>query len=236
MVAVRGVASLFDRSGAVPDNIVRVLTPLAPQPPTASRLQVPSWTKQIHRKDVMSRKSAGTGVDNPWLNSEQQRVWLAWMRISLRMDYEINRELQDDGGLSHSDYHVLVALGAAPGAHMQLSDLANTIGWERSRLSHHLQRMTRRGLTERVPSTTDRRATDAVLTPAGRRALADIAPRHAAFIRGLFFGDLAGEDLPTFARLLERVYDGILERGTLPPPPTPGTESGAGRGTAPPSG
>lgn len=171
----------------------------------------------------MSRKQLASGGDGPWLSPEQQRVWLAWMRIGLRMDYELNRELQDDGDLSHSDFHVLVALSDAPGGRSQLSDLANTIGWERSRLSHHLQRMTGRGLTRRVPSATDGRATDAVLTPAGRSALAKVAPQHARFVRELFFGDLIDADLPTLAGLLERVYAGILDRGSLPPPPTPGT-------------
>ena len=171
----------------------------------------------------MSRKQLASGADDPWLSPAQQRVWLAWMRIGLRMDYEINRELQEQGELSHPDYHVLVALCNAKGGRLQLSDLANTIGWERSRVSHHLQRMTGRGLTRRVPSSTDGRATDAVLTAAGRRALAKVAPEHAIFVRDLFFGELADEDLPTLAGLLERVYDGILERGTLPPPPTPGT-------------
>ncbi len=170
----------------------------------------------------MSRKASARGSDDPWLSPGQQRVWLAWMRISLRMDFELNRELQEDSDLSHSDYHVLVALGGTPDGRLQLSDLANTIGWERSRLSHHLQRMTARGLTRRVPSTTDGRATDAVITPAGRRALTAVAPRHATFVRDLFFADLDDADLPTLADLLERVYDGVLARGTLPPPPVPG--------------
>jgi DNA-binding MarR family transcriptional regulator len=171
----------------------------------------------------MSRKRLASGADDPWLSPAQQRVWLAWMRIGLRMDYEINRELQEQGDLSHPDYHVLVALSNAQGGRLQLTDLANTIGWERSRVSHHLQRMTGRGLTRRVPSATDRRATDAVLTPAGRRALEKVAPQHAMFIRDMFFGELAEEELPTFAGLLEQVYDGILERGSLPPPPISGT-------------
>jgi len=143
------------------------------------------------------------------------------MRMSLRMDFELNRQLQEDSDLSHPDYHVLVALSRADGGRLQLSDLASTIGWELSRLSHHLQRMTARGLTERLRSTTDGRATDAVITAAGRDALAAVAPRHAAFVRDLFFGDLDDDDLSTFARLLERVYEGVLARGTLPPPTGP---------------
>ena len=169
----------------------------------------------------MSRNSASREDADSWLSAEQQRVWAAWMRTSLRMDFELNRELQSDSELSHPDFHVLVALSNAPGGRLQLSDLANTIGWERSRLSHHLQRMTARGLTSRAPSASDGRATDALITAEGSRALAEVAPRHAAFVRQLFFADLGEEDLDTFAELLERVYDGVLARGTLPAPPRP---------------
>jgi DNA-binding MarR family transcriptional regulator len=167
----------------------------------------------------MSRKSAGQADPGPWLSPAQQRVWLAWIRISLRLDYELNRELQDDSGLSHSDYHVLVALAGAPGGRLRLSDLANTIGWERSRLSHHLQRMCARGLTRRNRSATDGRATDAIVTAAGRRALDQAAPPHAQRVRQLFFGDLIEADLGPLAATLERVYGSILAHGTLPPPP-----------------
>lgn len=168
----------------------------------------------------MSRKLSEGGGE-PWLSPEQQRVWRAWMRMSLRMDFELNRQLQEDGDLSYSDYHVLVALSEAQGGRLQLTSLASTIGWERSRLSHHLQRMTGRGLTQRVRSTTDGRATDALITRSGREALEDVAPRHAAFVRDLFFADLRDDDLPTLAGLLERAYGGVLARGTLPPPPDP---------------
>lgn len=169
----------------------------------------------------MSRKSAASRSAKTWLGPDQQRVWSAWMRISLRMDHEINRALQDDSGLSLADYHVLVALGNAAGGRVQLSDLAGTIGWERSRLSHHLQRMTARGLTRRVPSATDGRATDAVLTAAGRRALECAAPAHVDLVRRLFFAGLDDGDLPALAELLERIYAGVLAHGTLPPPPDP---------------
>ncbi|WP_217644645.1 MarR family winged helix-turn-helix transcriptional regulator [Geodermatophilus amargosae] len=50
------------------------------------------------------------------------------------------------------------------------ADLATRTAWERSRLSHHLERMSGRGLVERTPSESDRRATDAVLTDAGLAA------------------------------------------------------------------
>jgi hypothetical protein len=74
------------------------------------------------------------------------------MRVQLRMNYEMNRELQVDSALSLADYHVLHALIDAPHGRLQVSDLAALIGCERSRASHQLRRLGMRGLVERVPS------------------------------------------------------------------------------------
>ena len=101
------------------------------------------------------------------LTPSQQRAWLSYMRVYHRLEYEMNRHLQAECGLSLGDYTVLNALSNAPRHRLQLTSLAITIGWERSRLSHHLQRMTKRDLVQRISSETDRRATDAVLTAAG---------------------------------------------------------------------
>src|ERR1700753_1953819 len=105
------------------------------------------------------------------LTSEQEATWFAYMRVALRLNYEVNRELQVDSDLSHQDFHVLNALADSPGRRLQLSDLAIRIGWERSRTSHQVLRMEARGLTERCPSSADARATDVALTPEGEAAL-----------------------------------------------------------------
>src|SRR5258707_6128459 len=91
------------------------------------------------------------------LTPVQQRAWLAYIRVELRMNYEMHRQLQSDSGLSLSDYHILVALTNAPHARMRVADLAAQIGWERSRVSHHVRRMCERGLVTCGLSAADRR-------------------------------------------------------------------------------
>ena len=157
-------------------------------------------------------------ADKVWLTTEQQRTWLNYMRVYHRLEYEMNRQLQAECGLSLADYTVLNALSHAPARRLQLSALANTIGWERSRLSHHLQRMAKRGFVDRVQSATDGRATDASLTDAGWKALRTAAPKHVAWIRLLFFSDLGTERTVELGGLLGDVYQTILREGTLPPP------------------
>src|ERR1700760_3427496 len=100
-----------------------------------------------------------------WLDDDQQRAWLAFMRLQLRMAYEMNRQLQAETVLSLPDYHLLNALAAAPDAWMSVTALAAVIGWERSRTSHHAKRMATRGLVAMTPAAQDRRVTEVALTP-----------------------------------------------------------------------
>jgi DNA-binding MarR family transcriptional regulator len=161
--------------------------------------------------DSNSRKS-------PWLNASQQQAWLNYMQVYHRLEYEMNRHLQTACGLSLGDYTVMNALSNAPGRRLQLTSLATTIGWERSRLSHHLQRMTTRGLVERMRSTADGRATDAMLTAEGWETLSAAAPKHVEWVRTLFFAGITAEQEAQLADILGTVYDNILAEGTLPKP------------------
>src|SRR3569833_2473660 len=89
------------------------------------------------------------------LTAEQEATWFAYMRVALRLNYEINRELQAAGGLTLQDFHVLNALADSPGQRLQLSALAIRIGWERSRVSHKVLRKEARGHVERCPERAD---------------------------------------------------------------------------------
>jgi DNA-binding MarR family transcriptional regulator len=153
-----------------------------------------------------------------WLTPSQQRTWLSYMQVYHRLEYEMNRQLLADCGMSLGDYTVMNALSIADGRRMQLTRLATMIGWERSRLSHHLQRMTKRGLVDRVQSETDGRATDAVMTDAGWESLQAAAPKHVAWVRRLFFSDLDGGQEAELAGILTAVYETIIREGTLPRP------------------
>jgi DNA-binding MarR family transcriptional regulator len=159
-----------------------------------------------------------------WLSPSQGRTWLNYMSVYHRLEYEMNRHLQAECGLSFGDYTVMNALSAASGRRLRLSQLANIIGWERSRLSHHLQRMAGRGLVERVQSDTDGRATDALLTDAGLKTLRVAAPKHVAWVRRVFFSDLDDDQVEEMGDLLALVFRTILREGTLPAPQWPPLE------------
>src|ERR1700739_3887610 len=141
------------------------------------------------------------------------------MRVQMRVNYEMNRQLQSDNDLSLADYHVLNALTAAPGGRLQVSDLAALIGWGRSRASHQLRRVCERGLSERGPSKDARRSTDAILTKAGREAIEASAPGHVALVRRLFFDPLPSELLAPLTAGLEHIHVHMNFNSSLPPVP-----------------
>ena len=152
-----------------------------------------------------------------WLNADEQRAWQAFMRVQLRMNFEMNRQLQADSDLSLADYDVLHALTDTPGGALSMTALAARIGWERSRLSHHTRRMAGRGLVHTGLAPSDRRVTEVSVTPAGRHAAEAAAPGHVALVRRLFFDGLRPELVEQLTAALETVYASVLERGSLPP-------------------
>jgi DNA-binding MarR family transcriptional regulator len=152
------------------------------------------------------------------LTPTQQRAWLAFIRLRLRLTYEMNRQLQAETNLSLADYDVLNALRYEPKGQTQITSLAIRIGWERSRLSHHLRRLERRSLVELRPAPTDRRATEVTLTDQGWAEITQASTGHVELIQRLFFDGLPNELLEPMTVALESIYDNVIERGTLPRP------------------
>src|SRR4051812_34927032 len=80
---------------------------------------------------------------------EQLRVWREFLETTEVLRAARAPRLQAEGGRSRGDYAVLLAREEAGGPRLRSWELAAHIGWERSRLSHHLGRMERRGLIRR---------------------------------------------------------------------------------------
>jgi DNA-binding MarR family transcriptional regulator len=123
------------------------------------------------------------------------RVWRDFIETSERLRAVIGSRLQTESGLSTGDYSVLLSLSEAPSSRVRSSELADLVGWERSRLSHHLGRMEGRGLIRREECATDNRGAEAVLTPAGADAFRRASAPHLHAIQDLFVTALTDEQL-----------------------------------------
>jgi DNA-binding MarR family transcriptional regulator len=148
---------------------------------------------------------AGMSSDVRWLTAAEERVWRRWLTLNARLSATLHRELQDDAGLSMPDFEVLVHLTDSPEGRIRVTDLARLLQWERSRVSHHVTRMARRRLVQRVECAEDGRGAFIVITPQGRAAIEQAAPGHVTTVRRLIFDALSPEEVDAFATLIERV-------------------------------
>ena len=142
-----------------------------------------------------------------WLTEEEQRAWRGLLRMTSQLNARMNRQLLQDYGISLADYEVLVALSEAPAGRLRVFEVADTLSWEQSRVSHQLARMQRRGLIAREDCASDARGTFAVLTEAGRAAIEQAAPAHVETVRQLVFDGLTQDQLTTLTEVTSRVLD-----------------------------
>jgi DNA-binding MarR family transcriptional regulator len=110
----------------------------------------------------------------------------------------VESDIAEATGLSGADFGVLSRLGYCQGE-MRQQVLAESIGWDKSRLSHQLTRMKERGLIERRKA--DKRVVVVVLTKHGREKLTAARPVHAESVRRNLLARLNDEQIATIVRV-----------------------------------
>jgi DNA-binding MarR family transcriptional regulator len=126
---------------------------------------------------------------------DELRTWRDFVETTEVLRTVLAARLQSESALSPGDYSVLLALSEAAERRMRSSEMAAHIGWERSRLSHHLGRMEQRGLIRREDCATDNRGAEVVLEPAGAEAFRTATVPHLRAVRDLFVDALTPEQL-----------------------------------------
>jgi DNA-binding MarR family transcriptional regulator len=144
-----------------------------------------------------------------WLDERQQRMWQGYLQVNQDLFALLEHELARESGLSGADYKVLHPLSVAPGGLLRARELGSEIGWDRSRLSHHISRMEKRGLVVREECAEDARGLMVRLTRAGRRAIEEAAPAHAAAVQRYFLDQLSEAEIDTMTVAFDRVIDNL---------------------------
>ncbi|MER8072254.1 MarR family transcriptional regulator [Streptomyces sp. NPDC094034] len=142
-----------------------------------------------------------------WLDPEQKAAWDSFIRMQETLIGRLSRLVQADSGMSASDYLVLVGLTERGNGRMRFLDLAKIVEWEKSRMSHQVTRMAKRGLVAREECPDDGRGAFIVATPAGYEAIREAAPQHVEHVRRLFIDALTPNQLSTLGRISQRVLD-----------------------------
>ena len=145
--------------------------------------------------------------DPRWLTDAQQRAWRSYLTMTAQLSAHLHRQLQAESGLSLADFEVLVQLTDRPDRRARILELAAALQWEKSRLSHHLARMERRGLVGREECPHDARGSFVVLTSRGLGAIEQAAPAHVAAVREMVFDQLSDAEVDALADIAQRVVN-----------------------------
>jgi DNA-binding MarR family transcriptional regulator len=143
------------------------------------------------------------------LTEAEVELWRSFYSMRRTLDRALDLQLQRDSHVSASEWEVLMALDDAPGRRLRVKDIAESIGWEKSRVSHLVTRMEKRALVDRTECDTDARVSWISLTTAGRKAVLGALRGHVAALRRYFFDVLEPQDLSTLDSVSSRVVEAI---------------------------
>ncbi|MGW0807195.1 MarR family winged helix-turn-helix transcriptional regulator [Nonomuraea sp. NPDC002799] len=108
-------------------------------------------------------------------------------------------------GLSEIDFETVIRLARSPQQMLRMSDLAAQTGLSTSGMTRVVDRLEREKLVRREACLTDRRASYAVLTDAGRERLENVLPQHLQDIDDCFTGLLGTEELAALLCSLRKI-------------------------------
>ena len=168
-------------------------------------------------EDGTAQPETQQAVPNPaqdvrWLTDEEQQVWRQWLDLGARITNALSRELQLDSTISLADYEVLVNLSESPDHRQRVVALAEAIKWERSRLSHQITRMAKRGLVRRESCDNDGRGAFVILEEQGLEAITAAAPGHVETVRHMMFDGLSAEQLAAFRDVLAHIEPQVADQ------------------------
>lgn len=124
---------------------------------------------------------------------------------------QLGRELEQQCGLTHTEFEVMLRISRADGGQLSMSSLAQQVALTTGGVTRLLDRMIDAGLVRRVPCPTDRRVAFAALTASGQKMLNEALQVHAANLRRVF-NAFSLDDLSKLDDLLDRLRIVELDR------------------------
>ena len=122
-----------------------------------------------------------SGVSDDALEPDEIALWHAFKRVGEAVSAAVERDIVTASGLTGPEFGVLTRLVDLGDGRLRQQELATSMRWDKSRLSHQLTRMQKRDLVSRI--TADPSTVIVEITDAGRAALGPARPAHARSIR-----------------------------------------------------
>ena len=156
-----------------------------------------------------------------WLDESEQRVWITFSQVLMRLPSALESQMQRDTGIGHFEYLVLAALSMSPGRRLRLKDVARLSGSSLTRLSNVVTKFERAGLVRREVDPHDGRSTFGVLTDAGMAVVEQAAPAHVEEVRRLVFDQLTPHQLAALGDASRRILAVLDPTAPTGPQPSP---------------
>jgi len=123
---------------------------------------------------------------------KQLDIWRGFRFMVEETSLGVSRALSSSTGMSGGEFGILSNLAEAPLHSMRQQQLADAMRWDRTRLSHQLTRMERRGWIKRK---SDGRVTLVFLAEAGKEEQSRVAPMLNRILQDKFFSRLTQTQL-----------------------------------------
>jgi DNA-binding MarR family transcriptional regulator len=120
---------------------------------------------------------------------EETQTWHGFLVVHAHVIRRLDLLMQRSHGLTLVEFDVLIQLSLA-GGQARMTQLADALLLSRSGLTRLIDALALKELVVREPDPADARATLAVLTRSGKRAVSDAGASHRANVRELFLDPL----------------------------------------------
>ncbi len=140
-----------------------------------------------------------------WLTEPEMLAWRGLVRSTTGVLALLDNELQAEHGITLGDYEVLVHLSEGPDNAVRMSELAESLRLSPSGITRRIDGLVKSGLVERRPCPSDRRGSNAVLTPLGLKTLRTAAPTHVRGVREHFVDRLSIDELAQLGAALASI-------------------------------
>ena len=142
-----------------------------------------------------------------WLDETQQRFWRAMLQGQSLLQTVLDRELRELAGIALADYEVLVIVSESPGHTRRMAEIAEEVGVSRSRLSHTVARLEKRGIVKRTSTRGDGRGVNCSMTGEGWELMQKIAPIHVEGVREHLIDLMSPEETQVLADVFTRAAE-----------------------------
>ena len=142
------------------------------------------------------------------MSTSELAAWRGFLRVHSAVIRDLDAALATAHDMPLTSYEVLLYIDGTRDGRMRMSDLAESVLLSRSGVTRLVDRLEKAGMVRRDTCAEDARGAYAVITRAGRLALADARQTHHAGVRERFLRHLSGEEREQLTELWERIEPG----------------------------